>query len=348
MIYNIQKHTILKIALLTILISIALISTNKELPSLSPKINGVSFVAPPQFISQEAITPIKKINSNWVAIIPYAFSIANEPNVYHSNDQQWWGERYEGAQQTIEYAHNIGLKVMLKPHVWVRGQGWAGDYSLSSQSEWNKWYQDYSDYILTYAKLAETMNVELFCIGTEYRKAATVQPDLWIDLIKKVRENYTGELTYAANWDNYQEITFWGKLDYIGIDAYFPISDQKTPSVEELVKNWIPIKNTIKSFSDQYNKPVLFTEYGYESRDYSGDGDWNYSKDTLEINLQGQTNAYQAMYQSYWDEDWFAGGFLWKWHADHDKAGGTDNKRFTPQNKPVELIIREHNETFNQ
>ncbi|MDH5366801.1 MAG: hypothetical protein OEW67_07430, partial [Cyclobacteriaceae bacterium] len=193
---------------------------------------------------------------------------------------------------------------------------------------------------------AESMNVELFCIGTEYRKVATAQPDLWIDLIKKVRNIYTGKITYAANWDNYQKITFWDQLDYIGIDAYFPISDQKTPGVDEMMTNWSPTKAAIKNISNQFNKPILFTEYGYESRDYSGDGDWNYSKDTLEINFQGQVNAYRAMYQSYWYEDWFAGGFLWKWHADHDKAGGINDKRFTPQNKPVEQIIKEHNDIY--
>ena len=38
--------------------------------------------------------------------------------------------------------------------------------------------------------------------------------------------------------------------------------------------------------------------------------------------------------------DWFAGGFLWKWHVNDLKAGGLTNNNYTPQNKPVESIIK--------
>lgn len=348
MVNTLQRYSLLFISSLIILMFIVFIRTQKEFIPTSPKINGVSFVAPSQPVSAEVMLPIKHINSNWVAITPYAFSRANEPTVRHSYDHQWWGERVEGVKKTIEYAHDLKIKVMLKPHVWVRGQGWAGDYTLSSQEEWDLWYHDYSDYILTYAKLAEKMRVELFCIGTEYRKATTLQTDLWIKLISEIRKVYTGKLTYAANWDNYQKISFWDKLDYIGIDAYFPLNSEKTPKVNALLLDWKAHKSDIEALAKQYNTPILFTEFGYESRDYAADGHWKYDIDTLSVNLNGQTNAYQAIYQSFWNESWFMGGFLWKWHANHENSGGLENKHFTPQNKPVELIIKKHYSSFEQ
>jgi hypothetical protein len=33
------------------------------------------------------------------------------------------------------------------------------------------------------------------------------------------------------------KVPFWNELDYIGIDAYFPLSDAVTPTVAEL-KKW--------------------------------------------------------------------------------------------------------------
>ena len=51
-------------------------------------------------------------------------------------------------------------------------------------------------------------------------------------------------------------------------------------------------------------------------------------------------NATKALYDVFWKEEWFAGGFVWKWFLQHDKVGGENNNRFTPQNKPVEKVIQ--------
>ena len=56
--------------------------------------------------------------------------------------------------------------------------------------------------------------------------------------------------------------------------------------------------------------------------------------------MDAQKNAYTALYQVFWNEPWFDGGFLWKWYPDYPNSGGPNNNRFTPQNKPVEQIIR--------
>ena len=50
----------------------------------------------------------------------------------------------------------------------------------------------------------------------------------------------------------------------------------------------------------------------------------------------------KALFEEVWNESWFAGGYIWKWFMKHDQVGGTGNFMFTPQNKPVESIIREH------
>jgi homoserine trans-succinylase len=42
------------------------------------------------------------------------------------------------------------------------------------------------------------------------------------------KKNLLRKLTYAANWDDFDKVPFWNELDYIGIDAYFPLSDATT------------------------------------------------------------------------------------------------------------------------
>jgi hypothetical protein len=60
------------------------------------------------------------------------------------------------------------------------------------------------------------------------------------------------------------------------------------------------------------------------------------------VNLEAQVNTTRATFEELWSEDWFAGGFVWKWFIHHDRAGGLENNRFTPQNKPAEAVIKEY------
>ena len=52
------------------------------------------------------------------------------------------------------------------------------------------------------------------------------------------------------------------------------------------------------------------------------------------------SNLFNVIFEELWNEEWFAGGYLWKWFIDHERVGGFDNHMFTPQNKPAESIIR--------
>ena len=133
---------------------------------------------------------------------------------------------------------------------------------------------------------------------------------------------------------------FWGDLDYIGIDGYFPVSDLKTPTVEACkigLERW---KKEVKSNHERYNKPILFTEFGYRSVNFTGKEPWRSDGYLDEVNLEAQTNATQAFFDTFWNEDWIAGGFIWKWFHNHEKSGGKEDNQFTPQNKPVEVLIK--------
>ncbi len=309
-------------------------------PGDKDKINGLCLVAPSFELKLEYYQPIQNTGANWVAIIPYAFCSPVQPNVTFDHPNQWIGETSSGITEAIRMAHQAGLKVMLKPHIWVIGQGWAGDLNYNSPEQLENWKSSYKTYILNYAKIANDLNVELISIGTEIRQLAKTNDSYWIDLIAQVREIYAGPLTYSANWDNYQNIPFWDQLDYIGIDAYFPISESKTPTIDELLDKGSKTKEILKKFSDLHLKKVLFTEYGFKSQDYCTSGHWKIHDNNHNINITGQANAYKALFKLYWNEHWMAGGFAWKWHYKHNEAGGNTNRDFTPQNKSAEKILK--------
>lgn len=304
------------------------------------RINGVCFTGPPQPLSENPFPPVKALNASWVAVTPYAFGQKSAPYISFDNPRQWWGEKSEGIRATIGYAREKGLKVMMKPHVWVRGDGWCGDFECRNDAEWKLWEEDYARYILAMGRLAEELEVEMFCIGTEYRKAVVQRPEFWKKLIADLQKIYSGKLTYAANWDNFENVPFWKELDYIGIDAYFPLLKKKTPTDTELLNAWLPLKKHLEKYSRKLDRPVLFTEYGYRSVDFNTHEPWK--TDAIgKVNPEAQIAAYEALFCTFWSEDWFAGGFLWKWFADHTRAGGSNHDGFTPQNKPVSQTISE-------
>ncbi|MEL6254668.1 MAG: hypothetical protein AAFR87_21840 [Bacteroidota bacterium] len=303
------------------------------------KINGVNFVAPSRVVRSNPMEPVVNLGAGWISVMPYAYSNRRSPGVRHNTPWQWWGEKTSGTIATIKFAQEKGLKVMLKPHIWVSGEGWAGDFFLESESDWQEWEKEYEAYILPLAIEAEKLGVEMICIATEYRQIIRKRPEYFPKLIKQIRKVYSGKLTYAANWDNFDRVKFWDQLDYIGIDAYFPLSEEKNANEDVLCQSWAPHKKQIREVQKKFKKPVLFTEYGYCSVAYGARRPWE-EGDLGGVSMEAQSEAYKAIYQTFWHEPWFAGGFIWKWYDYHERVGGKGNRDFTPQNKPVMEVIK--------
>jgi hypothetical protein len=325
-----------------ILLFTALLFLQYSCKSQSKKINGVSFVASRDSISLTHITPVLQTNSNYVTLMPYSFIRNMEtPKIEFNTNREWFGESENGLLQYAKEFQKVDVKLMVKPHLWLRRGGFTGHLKPNSEENWVLLENSYRNYILTYAKAAEELKAEMLCIGTELEQFVVNRPKYWQQLIKEIRTIYKGKLTYAANWDEFKRITFWDKLDFIGIDAYFPLSDKKSPTVQDFEMGWKPHKQEIIRVQKQFKKPVLFTEFGYRSIDFTGKEPWDSNRIEGSINLQAQADALQAIYNQFWKEDWFAGGFVWKWFHRHNRVGGENNNRFTPQNKPAEKLLSE-------
>lgn len=320
---------------LCLLLSFALIGcSQKNTPVVTSKIDGLTMVAPPRPFDSDPILEIAEVNAGWIALVPFGFSRSGEPGVRYGSDRQWWGEREEGVEECIKLAHKDNVKVMIKPQVYMHND-WVGDMDYNSEEEWQEWEENYRKYIITFAKIAAVNNVEIFCIGTEYKIAAQKREAFWRSLIKEVRTFYNGKITYSSNWDGYQNIPFWDALDYIGLSAYFPLTDDKTPEVADLITQWTETKNNLKKLSRREGKPILFTEYGYMSIDKCAWRAWELEKERhkLPINEQAQANALEALYSVFWKESWWAGGFMWKWFPNGMGHEGYFEKDYTPQGK---------------
>ncbi len=294
---------------------------------------------------------LSSIHADWITLVPYAGQSGHDsPDIryFRREDPDYIKERNERWIRQIESAHEAGFKVFLKPHIWISNAAkgkWRSDIYYDDEDDWKTWSKNYRSFILFYAEMAEQADVEMYCIGVELTRLSREKPEFWRTLIRDVRTVYHGKLTYAGNWyKEYESITFWDELDYIGIQAYFPLTNKDNPDLDELIQSWKRKSSEIASFSDKFNKPVLFTEIGYKSTSDGAARPWEwidyYNKGAaFEQSDETQANAYQSVFETIWNESWFAGIHLWQWRGDGRNQRGQSHLDFTPQNKPAEGII---------
>ena len=307
------------------------------------RVCGITLVAPRDSFASNPMLPLNNIHCGWIAVVPYAFTPANESKLYFGNNHQWWGETPRGAEHTIKLAHANGIKVMLKPQVWMHGS-WVGEMDYGSDEEWRQWETDYRSYIMEFARMAERNKVELLCIGTEFKIAVVKRTKFWKDLIKDIRDVYGGKITYCSNWDSFDQVPIWAEVDLIGISAYFPLSESRTPSINELTKAWSKVKPALRKLSKRYKgKGILFTEYGYMSVDGCAGKTWELESKRMSLNANqlAQANAIEAMFQSFCDESYWKGGFLWKWYPNKGSRNYSAfrERDYTPQGKMAEETL---------
>jgi hypothetical protein len=194
--------------------------------------------------------------------------------------------------------------------------------------------------------VADSSKIEVYCIATEFENFVEKRPEFWHKIIIEIRSVYKGKLTYAENWDSYEKVPFWNELDFVGVDGYFPLAEEKSPTLENIKKGWESHRDKLEKFSRKLQKPILFTEIGYQSTDFTTQKPWeSYSKyadnDTL------QAAAYKAFFEAVWKERWLAGCFIWKWFPEMKRESDESKKhkyrdKYTPQGKIGEQVLREY------
>jgi hypothetical protein len=108
-----------------------------------------------------ALTNAKLLGARAAAIVPFLWqSNPSSPDLVRGRDMN---------DDELRAAHDVGLTVLIKPHLWVPGN-WAGTVEMKSEQAWQKWFANYSREILRIARIAAEEKTEAFAIGTELEK----------------------------------------------------------------------------------------------------------------------------------------------------------------------------------
>ncbi|HEY2828152.1 MAG TPA: hypothetical protein VGJ04_11185 [Pirellulales bacterium] len=339
-----------------------------------------------QYETPRSATSMKRLSDTGAQWVCIAFGVSMKT---FDTPEISWGESNpsmvsdDEIRHAIDMARQFGMKVILKPVVNPDDNVWRAqikftkpapddnqspppDVAKSSAStkasppkqikdldKWDRWWENYSAFMLHYAKLAEEKHVPIFCLGCEMNSSEEFE-DHWRKLIAEVRKVYTGLLTYNVNHDNEDNVHWWDDVDFISVSAYYAIRPANNRSMDEAVKETTPvdeivaglqrIKSRLAKISAKWHKPILFIETGVLNARGFARYPWSHNDEHIDspIDEQEQANFYEAMCQAFWNEPWFMGFTWWEWPAQIPDLNHPDGTRtFSVDGKKGEAILRE-------
>lgn len=290
--------------------------------------------------AEESLQKLKETNATWVSILATGY----QDNVYSTVID--WNGAYtpndDSVVGLINYAHQLGLKVMLKPHVDLLNDPnhWRGQIGLYfNEAAWQQWLSSYRQFILHYAQIAAATGAEQFCVGCELDGTVARSED-WRQIIADIRQVYPGLLVYADDQveSKPEAVTFWDALDLIGQDLYPTLTSKTSPSVSDLCYGWARLLVKIKALAEKWGKPVLITEIGYRSVQGAAQNPWDWQKEGP-VDLVVQRKCYEAALRMVAGRPYLAGMYWWQWFPDLSLGGPSDTS-YSPFGKPAERVLR--------
>ena len=238
----------------------------------------------------------------------------------------------------IQYAHEIGLQVALKPTVNCKNGTWRAhinffDKDVPCEPKWSNWFAAYTAFQLHYARIAEETGCEIFLAGCEMVMSERRVSE-WRKLIADIKKIYSGPVSY--NTDKYQEdnVSFWDCVDIISSSGYYPLND------------WEQELDRIEKVVNKYQKPFFFAECGCMSTSGSSKvpNDWSIKG---EVNLKEQADWYTAMFEACRKRPWVNGFCLWDWAWKQYPAGkAKTHGGYDIYEKPAQAVTKKYYESF--
>jgi len=306
-------------------------------------IKGVTFASFCQkgsFETKEAYESLDnlkaKTGADFIILVPNGLQeTAQSEEICYTSDATMSDEE---LVRMIHYAHEIGLRVALKPTANCKNGTWRAhinffDKDVHCEPKWSNWFASYTDFQLHYAKIAEETGCEMFIAGCEMVQSER-RADEWRKLIADIKEVFHGPVTY--NTDKYQEdnVTWWDCVDVICSSGYYPMNDweQELDRIEAVVK--------------KYNKPFFFSECGCMSTEGSSKvpNDWSMRG---EVSLKEQADWYTAMFEACKKRPWVEGFCLWDWTwKQYSPCKAKCNGGYDIYEKPAQEVVKKYYDSF--
>lgn len=290
----------------------------------------------------ETLGEAKRLGANWVSLTAFGRvwdlkGVGVDPCFERPAE-----EIREAVGRSVEMAHARGLRVLLVPHLWLESGEWRAELQPGDDARFERWVRSYSEFVLTWADVAETSGVDMLAAGVELRSWVTSsRATSFVSLLAQVRSRYSGLLTYAANWDDVEDTVVLGHLDLIGINAFYPLHWEDDASWTEVEAGGVRVAEGISKLAARYERPVVFSEFGYTTRKDTEIKPWLWPEQLgeVEVNQWSQARAYAALLGAMRGVPGFAGAFVWRMYADVADMSQEAEWGFSPWGKQAQQVL---------
>jgi len=288
-----------------------------------------------------ALDELRQHGVNAIALTPFGRIWSLDSTRIELNFEWSFEQIQRGVRRLTAQAKARGMRVLIVPHLWVETGGWRGDIELGSPERWQTYQRAYRALVLRWADVAETAGADVLSIGVECKSWSGRFGPFWMQLIHDVRKHFHGQLTYSANWDEADDVLFWDQLDLIGINAFYPLSDQPEATYLQYAAGAARALEQAEALGALVHKPVLFTEFGYTSRPQAAVKPWLWPDDmqAVAVDEWEQARALAALLGAAASQPRFAGAFLWRYYADLDDVSQEASWGFSPHAKLGERAL---------
>jgi hypothetical protein len=196
----------------------------------------------------------------------------------------------------VDAAKARGLDVMIRPVLdegnvnTLKGQ-WRGSIAPPTPSAW---FASYQTFLTPYLQLAQAKHVAHFVIGTELVSLAD-QTTLWRELVAHAAGIYSGELSYADNWDSWSADATRSPVPVTGLDAYPQLDLGDSATLEQLTSAWTSF---LRSRSTTTLEHTVIQEIGIAATSGAYKKPYLWGTSTVDIQPQIQRNWFTAACQS--------------------------------------------------
>jgi hypothetical protein len=301
------------------------------------RFDGFNVIAVPEHpfgsaTARQSLDAARRAGARAVAIVPFLW----QADPQHAGLVRGADMPDDALRLAIRDAHALGLKVMVKPHVWVQGS-WAGAVEPATPEDWRHWFERYRAALVPIARIAADEGAEALAIGTELEKT-TARPE-WQAIIDAVRPVFAGMLTYAAhNVEEAEEVPFWPRLDAIAVTLYPKLGEDGDRDKRKAVMNATVAR--LDALSKRETKPVIVAEVGLRSARGATLKPWESAEERAAEPDAPLQAAVLAEWLEMLDRPSVSGVLVWRWFTD-PKAGGPGDTDFTVQGKPAERLFCE-------
>jgi hypothetical protein len=296
--------------------------------------------------ARESLQQLVALGANTISVTPFGYAPDLDRPTFEPFARFGGGP---GGENDVAVAHaclearSLGLAAMLKPHVWTAHRTWCGDLRMHSDTDWREFFSRYGAFIAHYAFLAEVLELPALCVATELKGTTGAEnASRWLELIARCRGLFAGQITYAANWgEEAERLPFASELDFVGVNAYWPLADHPGASDDELEQGARHVVRELTMIARHTSKKVVLTEVGFAATEncylHPFSEEAPYQEPAVD-----QARAFRALLSALRRQSWLGGLYVWKWPT--NLPGSTSmlhHSVFCPAGRPAEQVISE-------